>query len=514
MQDALAKAARQLIPPNYVDAGIDGGLNPHERSLRSLLSQRRCPAAGLSDVAVLELMHRLSLMDSNNFPAHTGAGEREGRVLSRLVAQRHYFMSHGIGRSGNLTEAQPKAAGSSLIYQLTNAMVLDVLRHVCEFQACAACVVVPMATGMTLALVLRSVAHKRPPSAKYVVWPRIDQRTCLKCIAAAGLVPFPVALRRVADAEVTPSGQPSVFFRIEAADIAAAIEQLGPENVVCVLSTTSCFAPRIPDDPLPISRLCGQHGIPYVINNAYGLMSTQIMKRINSAAVHGRVDAVVQSTDKNFMVPVGGAVVAGDKDTVRAVCDGYAGRASASPIVDVFMTLLGCGRDGLKDILHSTRYRVLHYLRESLQRFAAEKCEQLLVSRDNDISFVLTMTSYGSSPGVPPGEPGASSDEQSSDIEARSPASTQNGSGGSASGSAASRVSTELGARLFRQCVSGPKVLTPGKAATLCGATFLHYGMHSDDQAAAPPLLVIACAPGMTTHEVDRLCATLRDLWR
>lgn len=36
--------------------------------------------------------------------------------------------SHGIGRSGEITEPQPKAAGASLIARLTNYMVVDVMR--------------------------------------------------------------------------------------------------------------------------------------------------------------------------------------------------------------------------------------------------------------------------------------------------------------------------------------------------------------------------------------------------
>ena len=503
MQDAISKAAKQLIPANYVDSGIEGGLNPHEKAVRSLLSQRRCPPEGLSDVAVVEILNRLSLMDSNNFPSHTGAGEREGRVLSRLVAARHYYMSHGIGRSGNLTEAQPKAAGSSIIYQLTNAMVLDVLRHLCSFEACESCVVVPMATGMTLSLVLRTIASQRPPTAKFVVWPRIDQRTCLKCVQAAGFVPFPIALRSVTAAR--PDGgppQPTGFWRVDAADVEAAIRQIGAENVVCVLSTTSCFAPRVPDDPLPISRVCSALDVPYVINNAYGLQSTKTMKRINAASVHGRVDALVQSTDKNFLVPVGGAVVAGRKVVVRSVCDMYAGRASASPIVDVFMTLLGCGRDGFQSLL-SERYTVLEYFLECMKRFAAEKGEDLLICDENDISFVLTMRSFTSVAATGKDDSDGTSDSNSG----------ERGGGGSSRSCGGPRGGTQLGAMLFRQCVSGPKVIVPGKTTTLCGAVFHNYGMHSDELASSPPLLVVACAIGMTKHEVDRFCATLRELW-
>ena len=47
-------------------------------------------------------------MDSNNFPNNVGVGEREARVASRLVAQRHYGLAHGIGRSGDITAEQPK----------------------------------------------------------------------------------------------------------------------------------------------------------------------------------------------------------------------------------------------------------------------------------------------------------------------------------------------------------------------------------------------------------------------
>jgi hypothetical protein len=38
----------------------------------------------------------------------------------------------------------------------------------------------------------------------------------------------------------------------------------------------------------------------------YGVISRTCMGSVARAAAAGRVDAVVQSTDKNFMVPVGG----------------------------------------------------------------------------------------------------------------------------------------------------------------------------------------------------------------
>lgn len=47
-------------------------------------------------------------MDSNTFPNNVGVGEREARVACRLVAQRHYGLAHGIGRSGDVAAEQPK----------------------------------------------------------------------------------------------------------------------------------------------------------------------------------------------------------------------------------------------------------------------------------------------------------------------------------------------------------------------------------------------------------------------
>lgn len=36
-------------------------------------------------------------MDSNNFDKKIGVGERESRIFSSLVKERHFYMGHGIG---------------------------------------------------------------------------------------------------------------------------------------------------------------------------------------------------------------------------------------------------------------------------------------------------------------------------------------------------------------------------------------------------------------------------------
>jgi hypothetical protein len=55
----------------------------------------------------------------------------------------------------------------------------------------------------------------------------------------------------------------------------------------------------------------------HVVNNAYGVQASATAAEISRAMRVGRVDVVVSSTDKNFLVPVGGALAySGD-----AACD-------------------------------------------------------------------------------------------------------------------------------------------------------------------------------------------------
>ncbi|VDM79173.1 unnamed protein product [Strongylus vulgaris] len=68
------------------------------------------------------------------------------------------------------------------------------------------------------------------------------------------------------------------------------------------MSTTSCFAPRSPDSLEAISGICQIYNVPHLVNNAYGLQSEECVRRINAGRETGRIDAFVQSLDKNFQV--------------------------------------------------------------------------------------------------------------------------------------------------------------------------------------------------------------------
>ena len=138
-------------------------------------------------------------------------------------------------------------------------MTLNVIKKVIGLSCINDCIVLPFATGMSITLTLLALKSSQP-SAEYVIWPRIDQKTCLKSILTANLVPLVI--------EPIIEGD-EISTNLEA--ITAAINEKGKDKILCIFSTTSCFAPRTPDKVIPIAEICKQHDIYHVVNNAYGL---------------------------------------------------------------------------------------------------------------------------------------------------------------------------------------------------------------------------------------------------
>ncbi|XP_013789882.2 O-phosphoseryl-tRNA(Sec) selenium transferase-like isoform X1 [Limulus polyphemus] len=380
MNKSNLELSKRLIPENYVQQAAQA-LSVRENKIRILLEQRRLPDEGWDETTIEVLLQQLSLMDSNNFPGNCGAGEREARISSELVARRHFRMGHGIGRSGDINEVQPKAAGSSLMSKLTNSLVLQVLREA-GAPSTASAFVVPMATGMSLVLCLLTLRHRRK-GAKYVIWPRIDQKSCFKCMLTAGFEPVIVQNKLYEDE-----------LRTDIEALEKSIEELKAENIVCVLTTTSCFAPRTPDRLEEVAKLCKQYNIPHLVNNAYGVQSSKCMHLIQEASKIGRLDAYVQSSDKNFMVPVGGSIIAGfDKNLIEEIGKTYPGRASAAPSVDMFITLLDLGKQGFQKLLQQRKHRFNH-LKQELTKIAEKHGERLLDTRHNPISLGITLSSF------------------------------------------------------------------------------------------------------------------------
>lgn len=423
-----------------------------EREVQVLMAQRRLPARGWDDASVRLLLAELAALDCNNHPGAVGGGEREGRVYSAVVRERHFGFAHGVGRSGDVAAAQPKAAGSSVASRLCSALALHALK-LSGAPRTKAAMVLPVATGMAISLALSSLRASRP-DARVVVVPRIDHKACLKAAALAGMRVVVVENEVVGDQ-----------LRTDVGAVAAAIDEHGGPGgggVLCVLTTSSCFAPRAPDRLLDVARLCEERGVPHVVNNAYGVQTRAAMDDISRAAHSGRVDMYVQSTDKNFMVPVGGSVVAAfDADAVRRVGQVYPGRASGSPVLDLLITLLSMGEDGWLRVLDE-RERVMARLRERMAAVAAAAGERVLDTPDNGISLAMTLGSVARP--------------------------------------------THFGSMLFSRAVTGPRAVPRGGDAAereVCGARVTGWGAHC---AAYPVAYVtVAGAVGMTEGDVDAL---------
>ena len=543
----LALAA-ELVDNAYI---VQGGqeLNAREQKIRILLSQRKLPLEGWSNTTIELFLHELSIMDSNNFLANVGAGEREARIYSSLVSQRHYHMGHGIGRSGDIMAVQPKAAGSSLIYTLTNKLTLHAIK-LCGILRTQNALVVPLATGMSLSLALITLKSQRPSTAKYILWPRIDQKSAFKCMITAG--GEPIVIENILE---------NHELRTDLVTMENLINSLGPENIIGVLSTTSCFAPRSYDKVQEIAILCKNYNIGHIINNAYGLQSSKICHEINEACRVGRVDAWVSSTDKNFLVPVGGAIIAGPSSKFIEDCSKmYPGRASISPILDLFITLLSMGQNGLKSLLKQ-RKDIYNYLYQQLTELAIKYNEKILITPNNPISIGMTVdyitqnpkyyiqkqnedinnilsdnnhhqhtpetistttttstidNSSSSSASIDTTTTVTNSNStpsktisSSSPISTRSitsfstPTSTSPGQQKFKQQKPKGKPSTYLGSMLFSRGVSGTRVIDSSEHRTIDKYKFLGYGSQCKDGSYPHIYMTAAAAMGMTKDDVD-----------
>ncbi|XP_054996736.1 O-phosphoseryl-tRNA(Sec) selenium transferase [Sorex araneus] len=441
-------AGERLVSAAYVRQGCEARRS-HEHLIRLLLEKGKCPEDGWDESTLELFLHELAVMDSNNFLGNCGVGEREGRVASALVARRHYRFIHGIGRSGDISAVQPKAAGSSLLNKITNSLVLDIIK-LAGVQTVANCFVVPMATGMSLTLCFLTLRHKRP-KAKYIIWPRIDQKSCFKSMVTAGFEP--VVIENILEGDE---------LRTDLTAVEAKVQELGPDCILCVHSTTSCFAPRVPDRLEELSVICAKYGIPHIVNNAYGVQSSKCMHLIQQGARVGRIDAFVQSLDKNFMVPVGGAIIAGFNDAfIQEISKMYPGRASASPSLDVLITLLSLGSNGYRRMLKE-RKEMFSYLSSQLKTLSEAYGERLLQTPHNPISLAVTLQTLD--------EP-------------------------------RDKAVTQLGSMLFTRQVSGARVVPLGSVQTVNGYTFKGFMSHANNYPCA--YLNAAAAIGMTKQDVD-----------
>lgn len=305
-----------------------------------------------------------------------------------------------------------------------------------------------MATGMSLMLCLLTLKSIRT-EAKYVLWSRIDQKSCFKCMVTANLVPVVIDTIRNEDE-----------LQTNVAEFENQIQKLGPNNIVCIVSTTSCFAPRGCDDIEALSVLSKKHNIPHVINNAYGLQTTFLTHQIEQAHRVGNVDLFVQSTDKNLLVPVGGAIVAGSsKKLVDAVAKRYAGRGSSSQTLDVWLTLLSLGREGYMRLVQERKENFV-YLRQKLRNLSTRHNEKLLITKRNPISLAMSLENFDRT-----------------------------------------KVSM-IGSMLFTRGVSGCRIISTTETKSIDGQKFQNWGGHTSHSNNIP-YITAAAGLGVTKAEID-----------
>lgn len=468
------------IPKTHVTVGFSN-LIASNKQFKSLFVNRRLPDEGWSDVQIQSFVFLLSTLDTNNklmvkdgnasSSRWCGVGEREGRVYSSLVAQRHFGLSHGMGRSGDITEPQPKAVGSSVMVKLTLFLVLDAVRRGSSLDKPAAHgVLLPLCTGMSMSLVL-SALRQGKPNRDIVLWSRIDQKSCFKAIQTAGLHCVVVPTRIQCDQVVTDLEAMEALLR----------EYNG--RVLAVITTSSCFAPRVPDQVDKVAKLCAAQDddVAHIINNAYGLQCKTTSKLINRASVIGRVDAVVCSTDKNFLVPVGGAIVMSpNSDIIQNVGKVYAGRASSGPVLDLFITLLSMGLSGYKRLL-SEREEMLIDFRTKLSEVATKHGERLLECPANTISLGITLDNL-----VRPRNVAESEQDYLK---------------------AVSKQISYFGSMLFKRCVSGTRVVPRGEVKQIGGEEFVGFGSSTDFYPHA--YMTAACAIGVSRSELTEFFSRL-----
>lgn len=65
--------------------------------------------------------------------------------------------------------------------------------------------------------------------------------------------------------------------------ISSIIQEKGHDSILCVITTTSCFAPRAVDNVAAVAELCKDTPIFHLVNNAYGIQSTKCGHAIDEA---------------------------------------------------------------------------------------------------------------------------------------------------------------------------------------------------------------------------------------
>jgi O-phospho-L-seryl-tRNASec:L-selenocysteinyl-tRNA synthase len=189
---------------------------------------------------------------------------------------------------------------------------------------------------------------------------------------------------------------PSEFGKESVTINMATLEDLYSQNqdqISAIISNSCFFSPRVPDPIKDIAKFAQNHNLIHIINNAYGLQSPMLSHIIRQAIDAGRVDAIVQSTDKCFLTPVGGSLITSPISALlEQISQAYAGRASAMPVVQLLISLLSLGKQGYIDAIAQQQH-----CRSKLENFLCQLAPQIqehVLDNTNPVSCALSLTHY------------------------------------------------------------------------------------------------------------------------
>jgi len=353
-------------------------LNQFLNPIKILFEQKNVPEKPWTDEQIEFLLKTLSNMDTDKDDKAARVGEREARIASTLHLATSAGFCHGVGRSGFLTAPQPKAPGASIMYEISNYLAKNILKTF-GLPNIKDAIVVPLCTGMALGLTIgalrpdwndKNFEHKRT-----VLLPQIDHKSLLKGLDLMGVKKKIIEGKIFGDA-----------VRIPINDIKNQLD----EDCFAVISLTSFFPPRENDDIKEISKFAKENNLLHVVINAYGVQSPDWMKQIRTAIDAGRVDAIIQSTDKNFLTPVGGALIASSSEkTITKISRTYAGRASATPIVNFLISCLSLGIKGYKNLIEEQQNN-RKMLEEKLSH-TSEKINERILNVFNPVAVAVSL---------------------------------------------------------------------------------------------------------------------------
>ena len=353
---------------------LDRFMNP----IKLLFEQKSVPKEPWSDEQVEFLLQTLSNMDTDKDDNAARVGEREARIASKIHLKTSAGFCHGIGRSGFLTAPQPKAPGGSIMYEISNYLARNLLKNF-GLPNIKQAIVVPLCTGMSLSLCLSALRpdwnQKGMNQKRTVLVPQIDHSSLLKSIDLLGLNIKIVKGQIFGDA-----------VRIPIEDVKKSIDN----NCYAIISITSFFPPREHDDIKEIAKLAKEKDLVHIVINAYGVQSPHWMKLIRAAIDAGRVDAIIQSTDKNFLTPVGGAIIASpNEENISKISQTYAGRASATPIVNFLISALSLGIDGYKKLIEEQQQN--RKILENKLKEVTERINERVLDIKNPVAVAISL---------------------------------------------------------------------------------------------------------------------------